>query len=327
MFNKVADLMSKGVPSFQHAADGGGIKRNRWPHMPQSRNIEDRRGEPPATDEAKPWYWGDVMSQLPATSSGQLSDSLGFGNIPQTTRVDRAMGGLVNEPGHYAFGGSTLKPQTGMHLIQSATPGRTDRIRMGAKPGSFVIPADVVSGMGQGNTTAGAKVFGEIIKNGPYGQKIKPMAAGHMPKMGSMKPPSMGAMPHLDKMSAPHLSAPHLPAPPKAMAPTPIAGLGGSTSSTGRSMKQERFLHAEGEGGGMAEGGSTIADLNNQYSQQQDELTPIVVAGGEAILDPEVIAAYGGGDMEVGKKIWVDAVKNMRKQILAHTAKLPGPIG
>src|SRR5262245_16386255 len=60
---------------------------------------------------------------------------------------------------------------SGMKLVQSATPGRTDRIPVRARSGSFVLPADVVSGLGQGNTMAGAKMWGQAISHasGPYG--------------------------------------------------------------------------------------------------------------------------------------------------------------
>jgi hypothetical protein len=43
-------------------------------------------------------------------------------------------------------------------------------------------------------------------------------------------------------------------------------------------------------------------------------------------VEPEVVEAYGDGDLEAGKKVWVGMVTNMRKQIIAHMSKLPGPI-
>jgi hypothetical protein len=39
--------------------------------------------------------------------------------------------------------------------IESHVKGRTDHIPISVAPGSYVMPADVVSGMGQGNTRAG----------------------------------------------------------------------------------------------------------------------------------------------------------------------------
>jgi hypothetical protein len=54
------------------------------------------------------------------------------------------MGGLLKTPGH----------------------GRTDNLPINVPSGAYVLPADVVSGLGQGNTLAGAKqldaIFGEL---------------------------------------------------------------------------------------------------------------------------------------------------------------------
>lgn len=54
-------------------------------------------------------------------------------------------------------------------LIDSEVPGRTDKHPMGVAPGSYVIPADIVSGIGEGNTKAGADAFNKMFKLGPYG--------------------------------------------------------------------------------------------------------------------------------------------------------------
>lgn len=43
--------------------------------------------------------------------------------------------------------------------LHSHVPGRTDKINLNVKPGSYVIPADVVSILGEGNTLAGTVVL------------------------------------------------------------------------------------------------------------------------------------------------------------------------
>lgn len=58
-------------------------------------------------------------------------------------------------------------PYSGM--IDSAVPGRTDKHDMAVAPGSYVIPADTLSGLGQGNTMAGADALNKLFKMGPYG--------------------------------------------------------------------------------------------------------------------------------------------------------------
>lgn len=61
--------------------------------------------------------------------------------------------------------------------LNSALPGRSDKLGLGAKPGSFVVPADVVSAAGQGNSQAGMKVLDGMFKSGPYGS--------HLPRGGA----------------------------------------------------------------------------------------------------------------------------------------------
>ena len=72
--------------------------------------------------------------------------------------------------------------------ILSAVPGRTDAHFTHVPSGSFVIPADIVSAHGQGNTIAGANALSKLFKMGPYGSS--------MPKMGGRsglpRPPAMG---------------------------------------------------------------------------------------------------------------------------------------
>lgn len=49
-------------------------------------------------------------------------------------------------------------------LIDTAVPGRTDKHPMAVKSGSYVIPADIVSAMGEGNSKAGAHAILSSLK-------------------------------------------------------------------------------------------------------------------------------------------------------------------
>ena len=64
-------------------------------------------------------------------------------------------------------------------LIHLAGAGRTDTVPLSVAAGSYVIPADVVSGLGQGNTLAGAHLMDEILSTGPYGIRM-PRGRGNM---------------------------------------------------------------------------------------------------------------------------------------------------
>jgi len=200
-----------------------------------------------------------------------------------------AQGGLVQEPGYYAQGGlgglgqrpGGLTPGSmskfgtqahytglnvareikspGVHLISSSVPGRTDRIPMRARPGSYVIPADAVSGLGQGNTHAGADMWGKTIA-----ASAGPMGIANTLKARAFK------------------------APPLKM---------GTTKSS------------------FAQGGDV-----------QEELVPIITAGGEMIVDPELVEALGGGNAELGKKALAKSIMTIRKHVAEQARKLPKPV-
>jgi hypothetical protein len=58
-----------------------------------------------------------------------------------------------------------IKPHVGP--IHSPVAGRTDHLPMHVPSGSYVIPADIVSAMGEGNTMAGFKVVRQMLKGLP----------------------------------------------------------------------------------------------------------------------------------------------------------------
>lgn len=86
----------------------------------------------------------------------QIRDRLA---LPATERPNRKHGG-------------------GVHAgpINSAVAGRTDHLPMHVPSGAYVIPADIISAMGEGNTLAGFKVAKSIFSapfygdGAPYGQ-------------------------------------------------------------------------------------------------------------------------------------------------------------
>lgn len=81
----------------------------------------------------------------------------------RTAREKRASGGAVE-----------------MHVgpITSAVAGRTDHLPMHVPSGSYVIPADIVSAMGEGNTMAGFRVLNTVLA--PYGGKMQQFSRGGM---------------------------------------------------------------------------------------------------------------------------------------------------
>lgn len=53
-------------------------------------------------------------------------------------------------------------------MLQSSVPGRTDKLPLKVPSGSYVLPADVVAGVGQGNSAAGANKIIKDIASGKF---------------------------------------------------------------------------------------------------------------------------------------------------------------
>ena len=70
----------------------------------------------------------------------------------------------------------------GVHTgpIHSAVGGRTDHLAMNVPAGAYVIPADVVSGLGEGNTMNGQKILDRMFPDtmAKGGKAVPIMAAG-----------------------------------------------------------------------------------------------------------------------------------------------------
>ena len=128
--------------------------------------------------------------------------------------------------------------------LKVAIPGRTDRLPIHVYSGSYVLPADIVSGLAEGNTEAGF----EVIK---------------------------------------------------------------------------RMIHEQ-----MSQGGRVVMDrkygLNGHYHEPKT-LVPCVVAGGEYILTPQEVEAFGEGDIKKGHQVLDAFVKSQRAKTIKTLKKLPGP--
>jgi hypothetical protein len=87
-----------------------------------------------------------------------------------------------------AEGGGVLRSTTHTGPIHSPVAGRTDHLPMHVPSGAYVIPADIISAMGEGNTDAGFRHMKLIFGGLPY-------EGGDMP-YGGQEAPYGGEMPH-----------------------------------------------------------------------------------------------------------------------------------
>lgn len=72
-------------------------------------------------------------------------------------------------------------------VLKSNVPGRTDKLNMNVKAGSYVVPADIVSGLGQGNTDAGAQIISQMFSKAPFGMKAPKPTSGAASRRGTAR--------------------------------------------------------------------------------------------------------------------------------------------
>ena len=141
-------------------------------------------------------------------------------------------------------------------MIRSSVPGRTDKLKINVPSGSYIIPADIPSALGEGNTDAGGAILKRMFTSGPYGLPL----TRHTARIR-------------------HLSTPLLK---------------------------------------RAEGGE--ADQNND-----NEKVPIIAAGGEFVVYPDIVRQIGDGDMKRGHDILDKFVLHTRKEHIKTLKKLKPP--
>lgn len=71
--------------------------------------------------------------------------------------------------GGVPMGSPKIAQQISQGFLHSSVPGRTDKLPISVKGGSYVLPADHVAGLGQGNSLAGSDIVNKMFKLGPYG--------------------------------------------------------------------------------------------------------------------------------------------------------------
>lgn len=246
-YGKKAKKKAKGGEVIQTAPDAG-IKIDTDPDEGTDAYYarqEEKRGIP-----ENQRHYGDPVPALPRRGRPLIpGKALGGPNI--------GMEGLVMHGAAYGL------RHEGM--IHSSVPGRTDKLPMNVKAGSYVLPADIPSALGQGNSAAGGQILKSMFSSGPYGMKT----------MHSAGRSGMSLAPRLPRAPA---------------------------------MRQAKGMFQEG---GEAEGG--------------DSHVPIIAAGGEYIIHPEVVRDIGHGNIKHGHNVLDKFVLKVRARNIKTLKKLPGP--
>lgn len=113
-------------------------------------------------------------------------------------RYGRASGGFTPPAGEHLAARQIFREG----FLHSTVPGRTDKLPIAVHGGAYVLPADHVSALGQGNSLAGANIVNKMFKMGPYGSAQTPLhsASAKQPHL-NLTPPKPPAQPKQPKFA------------------------------------------------------------------------------------------------------------------------------
>lgn len=124
------------------------------------------------------WLHGQQESAYAPRADG------GSAAIENAIRIaKRAVGGYTPPSPSYAERGA-IREVAEAHpygFTAGTGPGRLDKNDVSVGSGSYVLPADVVAGLGDGNSLAGAHVWNMMLQSMPYGVTPPKIAGRHPP--------------------------------------------------------------------------------------------------------------------------------------------------
>ena len=227
-------------------------------------------------------------------------------SMPRAVRPKFALGGSL--PDH------PLAPVTGP--VNTSTPGRADQDPVHVPPGSYVMPADIVSHIGEGNTAAGQEMLAKMF--------LPLRAQAAQGQLGLMREPPHGAEGAPFGAPSPKLpigkGAGNFGGIPRGIAPR-IEGLPKYPVYAGPGQQGPNFVQARG-GVVPGEPGGQFLD---RMGAGQKPGTPINISGGEFVVPPEEVTRRGRGDIDRGHEILDAWVKHVRQEHIQTLKKLPGP--
>ena len=245
-------------------------------------------------------------------------------NKPLHPRIIPPLAGKPMAEGGGADGGDAMDGTTFLHgLIKSASGGRTDRIPINVPAGAYVMPADIVSGLAQGNTIGGAHVLDRVFSGMPYHEASGPYGSHQFSGggSGSGPPPAPraysgnGPPDNIQPLNA------RVAAPPMLQTP----GADASTAQPAQSAS--------------APGKAPAAKGGAEKAPPGAKLVPIIAAGGEYVIHPVYVNHIGSEingkksdtpdqtkkNMKAGWKYLDNYVARTRNGTINTLKALPGP--
>lgn len=192
--------------------------------------------------------------------------------------------------------GGSVKVHSGP--IHSAVAGRTDHLPMNVASGSYVIPADIISAMGEGNSMAGFKIAKDIfsardITSGtPYGEDGLPYGGTSPRKAGGGAADSGQAAARTSAPAPVSRASQPAPAAPQAAPATRYTGFRDMIDGGGKGASGSTF-----QGGTFS---NTLNNLGVKPSGSQGGKSNFLPVAGGLIAGP--IGAMAGMAINKGYK-------------------------
>jgi hypothetical protein len=104
---------------------------------------------------------------------------------PQAQAEAAALSNARKYGGNFAAGGMpsgqrfAQRQLMSQGFLHSAVPGRTDKLPITVGGGAYVLPADHLAAIGQGNSIAGAGIVNKMFGMGPFGAQRQNITMGH----------------------------------------------------------------------------------------------------------------------------------------------------
>lgn len=164
------------LPGWSETRAAGGRANTHTVPAPQP-SAHTHSGPPASTGQgsrqAPSLPSGDAQASLPrGLPRGYKTGGASMSSVASASRVSSPTYSPNLPPRQYAIGGAPSAPwwerrqaaeMTHSGPIVSSVPGRTDKINMSVKSGSYVLPAETVSHLGQSNSIAGLKIAGHMF--------------------------------------------------------------------------------------------------------------------------------------------------------------------
>jgi hypothetical protein len=130
-----------------------------------------------------------IKSGSRAAVSTNIAEMIHAGH-PQKQAVAAALsnarhyGAKMASGGFQAPMGERYAQRQLMHegFLHSSVPGRTDKLPISVSGGAYVLPADHVAALGQGNSLAGANIVNKMFRMGPAGTQLGGLHSARAPQ-------------------------------------------------------------------------------------------------------------------------------------------------